>query len=233
MEILFKSLTLSHVVAGFISLVLFWVPIFTRKGGLNHRRVGKFYIKAMWVVVITAAALSIKNLFFGTPVMAAFLGFLALLTGRPLWLGITALSNKREVSKSYRQAQIVMSGAVVLAGAALIAYGIVLGGTGIAVFMFIFGALGLSSIFDFKANLLANGTPKHWLEEHIASMCVTGIAAHTAFLAFGAQSMFAQFYGSYWSIIPWVAPTVIGTIGIRVAITRYKREGRISDTKPV
>jgi hypothetical protein len=62
-------------------------------------------------------------------------------------------------------------------------------------------------------------------------MCITGIAAHTAFLAFGAQSMFSHLYGSYWSIVPWVAPTVIGTIGIRVAIMRYKQQGRIPNTK--
>lgn len=227
MEILIKSLNLSHVVAGFISLILFWVPIFTRKGGLNHRKIGNYYVIAMWVVVVTAVALSVKNLIVGRTVMAAFLGFLALITGKPLWLSITALSNKREISDTYRRAQLVMSGLVATAGAALIVYGLVLGGTGIAVFMLIFGALGLSSILDLKANLTEAGAAKHWLEEHLANMCITGIAAHTAFLAFGAQSMFAQLYGSYWSIIPWVAPTVIGIIGIRVAVSRYKKQGRI------
>lgn len=230
MDLITKYLLATHVAAGFASLILFWVPIFTRKGGLNHRRIGNYYVWAMWAVVVSATLLSIKNLMIGNMLMAAFLGFLALITGKPLWLGISALNNKKHRSDVYRRAQLIMSGLVVVSGVALIGYGLALGGTGVAVFMIIFGALGLTSIFDFIANLDSQSLPKHWLEEHIANMCVTGIAAHTAFLAFGAQSVFAQMYSGYWSIVPWMAPTVIGTIGIRVAIARYKREGRIPST---
>jgi hypothetical protein len=222
MEIIAKTLLAGHIGAGFTSLILFWVPVFTRKGGINHRRVGNYYVWAMWWVVISAALLSFKNVLIGDMLMAAFLGFLALITGKPLWLGISALNNKSHQSHGYRCAQLIMSGLVVVSGLGLIGYGVALGGTGVAVFMIIFGVLGLASIFDFVANLDKHAVPKHWLEEHIASMCITGIAAQTAFLAFGAQSMFSQLYGSYWSVVPWVAPTVVGIIGIRVAITRYK-----------
>lgn len=230
MDLVAKTLLLAHIAAGFSSLILFWVPVFTRKGGINHRRIGNYYIYAMWAVVITAVLLSVKNLLVGRFVMAAFLGFLALITGKPLWLGITALSNKKGSSAIYRRAQIVISASVVMAGACLIGYGLALGASGIAVFMIIFGVLGLASVFDLAANLRTDANSKHWLEEHLANMCITGIAAHTAFLAFGAQSMFSHLYGSYWSIIPWVAPTLIGTIGIRVAIGRYKQQGRIPAT---
>lgn len=230
MDLIIKSFTISHVLAGFTSLILFWVPVFTRKGGLNHRRIGNYYVYAMWVVVITALLLSVNNLMSGRTVMAAFLGFLSLITARPLWLGIEALSNKKTSSHRYKLLQTILSAAVVLAGLALIAYGVALGGKGIAVFMFIFGGLGVTAIFDLIASVRANNASKHWLEEHIANMCVTGIAAHTAFFAFGAQNVVSQIFSSYWSIVPWVAPTVIGTIGIRVAIGRYKQSGRISTT---
>jgi hypothetical protein len=231
MDTITNSLLIAHITAGFTSLILFWVPIFSRKGGRTHRHIGNYYVWAMWLVVISAALLSIKNLLLGNTVMGAFLGFLALISGKPLWLGISALNNKKARSESYRRAQLIMSGLVVISGCVLIGYGLVLGGNGLAVFMIIFGVLGLASIFDFVANLDRSAVPKHWLEEHIANMCITGIAAHTAFLAFGAQSMFSHLYSSYWSIVPWVAPTIIGSLGIRVAITRYKRKGRIPHTK--
>jgi hypothetical protein len=151
MDIFSNIVTFSHVTAGFLALIVFWVPAFARKGGLNHRRVGNWYVKLMWLVVITAMVLSVKNAFIGRTQMAVFLGFLVLLTAKPLWLGIAVLDNKRSMSKSYRNATLWLNLMLLIAGLGLITYGVSLGGKGNAILMFVFGGLGLTSIIDLWA----------------------------------------------------------------------------------
>jgi len=83
---IFTSIFLTiHISAGFTSIVLFWLPMLSKKGGKLHVKSGKIYVYAMWVVVITAAMLSVKNVVIGAYGPAIFLGFLSLITSGPLW----------------------------------------------------------------------------------------------------------------------------------------------------
>jgi hypothetical protein len=232
MESLSNIITFAHVLAGFSALIVFWVPAFTRKGGVNHRRVGNWYVKLMWAVVATALILSLKNVLIGRTQMAIFLGFLALLTAKPLWLGIAILDNKRTLSLAYRQATVWLSAVVTIAGVSLIVYGVSLGGKGNATLMFVFGGLGVSSVFDLWGGIRAsmNKTlsavqPRpEWMKEHISNMGVSGIAAHTAFLAFGANSLLPQSYVGQGGLglAAWISPTIIGVIAIRWSVRKYQ-----------
>ena len=38
----YDAVRISHLVAGAIALILFWVPALTRKGGVVHRRAGRW-----------------------------------------------------------------------------------------------------------------------------------------------------------------------------------------------
>lgn len=220
MEFFETALLFVHIVAGFGSLVLFWVPVWTRKGGINHRRVGRWYVRSMSVVVISAILLSLINLYRGNIGLGVFLGFLALLTAKALWLATSILKNKRDVGLRYRLKLIAFSGLVVGTGIALIAYGIALGGKGLAVYMFIFGGLGLSGIFELISLIRGSFEQEDWIKHHIVGMGGSGIAAHTAFMSFGGSSLITGFFNSYWALVPWMAPTVIGIIAINVAVKK-------------
>ncbi len=220
MKTLIHVLTLTHVIAGFLSLAIFWIPIFTRKGGINHVRLGKAYVFFMWMVVGSAALLSVKNVVIGEYIAAAFLGFLSLITANPLWYGIGILKHKKGTSAAFQRAHQAMQITIVLAGFALIAYGIVLGGQGTAILMFIFGGLGVSGLPQVVKYYTQKAAPTHWLKEHIVGMCSTGIAAYTAFFVFGGRSLLEGLLTGYWSVVPWVAPTVIGSIAISLAVRK-------------
>lgn len=232
MDSLSNIITFAHVVAGFSALIVFWIPAFTRKGGINHRRIGNWYVKLMWAVVITALILSLKNALIGRSHMAIFLGFLALLTAKPLWLGITVLDNKHSLSLNYRWATVCLSGVVTVAGFMLIFYGLSMGGKGSATLMFVFGGLGASGIFEFWSGIRSLRSYKpnasehkpEWMREHISNMGVSGIAAHTAFLAFGANSLLPQSYVGQGGLglVAWISPTVIGVIAIRWSVRKYQ-----------
>ena len=175
----------------------------------------------MWIVVISAGLLSIKNIIIGEFVMAAFLGFLAIITANPLWYGIAILKNKKGVSNSYRKKHMAFNALITVSGVLLFAYGIYLKGQGAGVLMLIFGILGMSSGRDVLASYQEKNENSSWIEEHISGMLVSGIAGYTAFAVFGGRSFFSEYLFGYWSIIPWVMPTVVGLIIIRYYKNSY------------
>ncbi|MEM6318687.1 MAG: hypothetical protein AAF960_13530 [Bacteroidota bacterium] len=217
-------LTIIHVVAGFSSLLLFWIPAFNRKGGVNHIRIGNLYVKLMWIVVITSGLLSIKNLYIGRTQMAAFLGFLTILTANPLWKGIAILNYKKGLTDAFLKRQLFLEIMVCVTGALLLGYGIYLQGNGNGVLMIIFGILGLSNLKDVLKTIKNPPTKADWLMEHVRGMIITGIAAYTAFFAFGGRTLMGNIFTGYWMIIPWVAPTVLGIRAIKYLEKYYQRK---------
>lgn len=228
MDLLIKALLYLHIGTGFASLVLFWLPIFLPKGGKGHRLVGKWYVYLMWVVVCTAAILSVKNLVIGNTNMGIFLGFISLITANPLWYGISVLRNKRTISARYRYTHLSFRTMIILSSIAMISYGISLKGGGGAVLMFIFGGLGLADIPRFIKDLRKPVEKIEWFKDHLVGMCTSGIAAYTAFFVFGANNYLQSVLSGYWGVIPWVAPTVIGITGIFLAVRYYRKKGAIS-----
>lgn len=221
METVSKALLAIHIFSGFFGLILFWIPIFVKKGGKVHRQIGKLYVFLMWIVVVTSIYLSIENFIQGGHQIAAFLGFIALITANPLWYGIEILKHKRGIPLSYQNQHIAFNGLIVLAGLAMLSYGIYLQAKGFAVLMVIFGILGIatgSDIVKMKRNPEAFSNP---IFEHLKGMMISGIAAHTAFAVFGGNNFFSQFLTGYWMVLPWTAPTVIGFIIIKMYKKQY------------
>ncbi len=215
MESLSKFLLTSHIIAGSISLIIFWLPIFTKKGGNWHRKIGMLYVYLMWYVVLTAFVLSIENFFQGAYVIAAFLGFLTLATGQPLWSAISILKNKKGLSPTYRKIDIVFNATIFLSAIGLLIWGLMLWGTQASVLMIFFSFLGLGNGKDLLKNF-RQSEEKDWLKEHYSGMIVSAIAGYTAFFAFGGRHYFSHVLTDYWQIVPWIAPTIVG-----VAIIKY------------
>ncbi|MFK8006836.1 MAG: hypothetical protein AB8H03_10705 [Saprospiraceae bacterium] len=228
MEAITKVLLTIHVFCGFSSIILFWIPIFLKKGSKNHILIGKIYVFLMWMVVISAGLLSIKNIILGKFVVAVFLGFLAIITANPLWYGIAILKNKKGLSDSYRKKHMAFNVLITLAGVLLFAYGIYLKGQGQGILMLIFGILGMSSGRDVMISYQRKNENSSWIEEHISGMLVSGIAGYTAFAVFGGSNFFREYLTGYWSIIPWVAPTVIGIVIIKYYKKSYTEKKSVT-----
>ena len=225
MEMLSKLLLGFHVICGSLSIIVFWAPVFTKKGGRIHVLVGKAYVYLMWGVVLSAFILSIENLVQQHYIAASFLGFLTIITSGPLWYGIAILNNKKTLSSFYQRTLLAYHATTVILGVALLVFGIYLKGRDFGILMIIFGILGISGMGDLIKALKNNNTPANWLKEHYTGMIITGIAAYTAFAAFGGRAFLGNIFTGYWMIVPWVAPTVIGII-----IIKYMDRGRLSNS---
>ena len=221
MELFSKIFLTLHIAAGFTSIVLFWLPTLSKKGGDFHVKVGKLYVKAMWVVVITAMLLSIKNVIIGQIPPAIFLGFLAIITASPLWYAIAILDLKKGQSESYKRKLFYFNILIASYAIGMIIYGIQFEGS-MRILMFIFGGLGLTAIPDIMKYLSKKPSRLTWIQEHLVGMFTTGIAAYTAFFVFGGQNFFRGIFTGYWSILPWVAPGILGTIANFYFSNKYK-----------
>lgn len=230
MEAIYKVILMGHIIAGSISLVLFWIPVIVKKGSKIHNKVGIVYVYFMWIVVISAAVLCILNLFRGRPISAAFLGFLSLLTGHPLWYAIVVLKYKKEVPLHIFRIRKVINWTLFLSGGGLVIWSIVLKLQGASILLLIFGILGLVSAFPLIRLKEKTRLKSHWLAEHLEGMVGTGIAAYTAFLAFGGATLMGDIFTGPLIAIPWSLPTIIGTI---VIIRMKKKMGLKTRVKKV
>lgn len=226
-----KITTLVHVSMGALSLILFWLPVFTRKGGKLHRKIGNIYVYLMWGVVITAAMLSVKNFIIGEITAALFLGFLTLITGNPLWYGVAILNNKKGVSKAYKQTHFAFNLIIIAFSFLMLGYALMHLDEGTSVLMIFFGLLGLSSapqiLNDYKTQL----TGKSWFKEHYQGMVISGTAAYTAFFAFGGRQFMDGILTGYWQILPWILPTLLTFIGLRYTRIYYEKKGILKPAK--
>lgn len=223
-----------HIVAGFIGLAAFWVPLAVTKGGRVHRRAGTvFRYSAM--VVVTAAGLAVvlnvaRALFGGASVadnpegwsFLVFLGYLALVTGGILSHGIGVLRHKRDpagLDNLYRRstAWSMIAASVFIIGWALywrpenaiLLYA--LSPIGVT------NGMGILAVLDGRRN-----EPGLWKIEHLNALLGCGIAFHTAFAVFGINRFLPFELPGLWQVLPWILPAAIG-LPASMLLTRYYR----------
>ena len=226
MEAIFSIIKYTHIVAGSLSLVLFWIPALTKKGGKTHLVIGRWYVRMMWAVVATAGLMSVYNLSQGHTNKALFLGFLALLTGVPLWYGVVILKCKKVISTRYMIVHMTLNSLLFVSGAALAVYGLYFSGPQTHILMVIFGGIGLIGFKEIRRGRKMFATQNsQWFRQHFKGMIISGLAAHTAFLAFGGQQWMSQFIPKNGQVMLWVSPTIIGLIAIRLLVKHYRKKG--------
>lgn len=199
MSLFLKSFVILHAIAGTVALLAGPVAMLTRKGGLLHRRAGRYYFYSMVIVFTTAVVVAyLKSLAF--LFMVAFFSFYLVLSGyRALrWKKRTA---DTLVAKADWIIQIVagVTAAVLLAwGAYQVIYGSMFGTVAI-----IFGGIALLRVWQTTRSFITPPDDKaYWLYAHIIGMSGGYIATLTAFLVVNVHFLP--------SVLVWLLPTVVG-----------------------
>ncbi len=240
MHAVHKLMLQVHVVAGFTALVLFWIPAITRKGGRLHVRSGWLYVAAMTLVVITAMLLALGS--FVAPLavrgitsptasqlelvpmfrnFATFLLYLALVTFSSGWHGLRVLRSKRDPAELRTPFNYAIHAACIIASVVVVILGIAQK----SIILLVLSPIGFIDGFAFF-KLVRRPSPDrmYWWFEHFGAMIGTGIAAHTAFLVFGASRLWPQLHADGpIGVIPWIAPTVIGIVAAAWLDRYYRR----------
>ncbi|MEL6593510.1 MAG: hypothetical protein AAFQ87_10560 [Bacteroidota bacterium] len=230
MESIFNIILGLHITAGTISLILFWIPVIVKKRKGLHTKIGRIYVYTMWIVVISSAVLCGLNIFRDRMIMAAFLGVITVLTAHPLWYAIAILKYKKNLPLRIVRIRQVLSAVLFAGSVGITIWSILLGVQGMAILLLIFGIIGMVSSRPLFVKAAKAQASHHWITDHLDGMIGTGIAAYTAFLAFGGRVLMADLFSEYLMVIPWVAPTIIGTIIIRRMKKRYTPKKRVATT---
>ncbi|WP_228552262.1 DUF2306 domain-containing protein [Gracilibacillus salitolerans] len=89
---------LLHIIAGFLALLVFWIPILVRKGGKIHRTIGWVYTCSMAMVALSAFYMGFYRIYYdpsGDQAFSWFLVYIAILSAATAWYGIRVLRFKK------------------------------------------------------------------------------------------------------------------------------------------
>ncbi len=248
-EVIHLGLRWTHIVFGFVGLLIFWAPIFLKKGGDYHVRLGRVFVWCARVVGFSALlscgwALSSPESFLGVRsdgsawsadmisgvrFFFAILGGLSLALLSSVYIGVDVLRERKSPQKLDSTKLAVLHWTQAIAAVMLITNGAMnlssINGGRYGVHV----GLGLLLLFDFvDARRFVKRpfpTPMAWWYRHMDGMIGGGIAFHTAFAVFG----FSRLIGigpveGPLVFLPWVLPAAIGVPATNIWIRRYKRK---------
>lgn len=217
MDFLFKILLVIHIISGFTALIVGLIPMYATKGGKLHNQSGLIYFWAMFGVFATSQPMAfIKgNVFLFT--IGIFSFYLAL-TGyraakRKGWDQLTGF-DKRIIQFTLFTSLVMF----VFAG-----YYAFARQTNIAIILAVFASICFwFSASDWK-NFGKKSIPKQWMILHLTRMLGAYIATFTAFAA--TNLYFLPTYAI------WLLPTLVGTIGILLAVKYFRKKFGIPYSK--
>ena len=209
-----------HVVAGGVAVVTFWLPWLVKKGGALHRRVGFVFTGAMAVVAVTGLLVSLLRLLDANPrndAPALFLGAVGLLAGASASLGVRAIRTKRREAANRNGWDLSTAALLGLAGVGTLA----LAARESSLLFAVFGLLCTANAFgQLRFWLRPPEGRTAYLLQHIGGMGTACIATVTAFLVVNAPRLGID---GRTSLVLWIAPGVLGGVGISLWQARYRR----------
>lgn len=244
MELFRVILIWTHIIAGSLGLLVFWIPVFAKKGGRVHLLFGKIFAYCSYLVGFSALFISLAKLIApetwaievlhradpspgvisGIQSSAVFLGYLSIVGLASTRHAIYVVRTRKESSPGAALFHKGLLLSCILSSIGVIAYGIFF-----ATFMkvllfamspigFLVGQGGLKFMRNPKQSRMA------WWYEHMSAIFGAGIAFHTAFLVFGITRVVDIGFDGYLAALPWVAPAIIGAPGSALWIRYYKKK---------
>ena len=233
-----------HIAIGSCALIVFWIPVFTRKGNLDHKRFGRYFAYAMYAVSLSGISMASLDLLFPLAMhtsetlkdaaqsandatrirtSALFLLSLSILVLNSTRQGWLSIVNKADRSALRSPVHTVLCASLIVVGLVLFISGVLNGSALFVIFAIFQMVSGVSALrYNFKREL----KPKEWWIQHFGGFIGSGIGAYTAFLVFGGRRLFDSVFGdafSDYSLILWVAPGVIGGLSITYLSRRYQQ----------
>ncbi|MEM1412727.1 MAG: hypothetical protein AAGH19_10255 [Pseudomonadota bacterium] len=233
METLFNTLVLFHIAVGSIGLTSFWVPVVARKRRGLHTQAGKVFAYAMLATALSAALAALLTLLAPLAthpeissryannlraVNGLMLLYLAAITFAAAFTGLKAARLKRRWGAHRERLETAIHGSAFVLAIAVLLVGWQRG-SWLMMGLSLIGLLGTPGTLRRILNRPNQGM--EWKYQHMGAMLAAGIAAHTAFLVFGAGRFVDSSLGN--SIWVWLAPTLIGVPAIALWTRIHRR----------
>lgn len=205
----FSVFRILHICSGFLALLIFWIPLVTKKGRKVHRTVGWIYVWAMAIVSLSAFYMGAYRVLFDETAahelisFSWFLIFISILSGATAWYGIRVLHFKQRKERHRHIFDLFVSSLLVGSGVGISLYGFSINSPLIAYFPLLGIFIGVLQLLYW---LRKPSQRMHWYYEHFGGMIPCCIATVTAFTVFGAPRLLNI---ETTSIFLWFLPTIL------------------------
>ena len=246
MSTLHSTLLYVHILLGAICLLLFWLPVVSKKGSKIHNVSGRLYYKMMLFIAASGAIMSILVLIdpiavytSGNPLPAekqehfararrhfsSFLLLLSVLT----WVTVRHAYAVLQVKSALQQLkcwQLQLPVLLLLLGSCYMLWSGWKSGT---VLFMVFSTVGIvTAISIWRYSYQTKLAQRQWIIEHFSSMIASGIALYTAFFAAGGRRMLAGILTGHWQIVSWLIAPIIGVLAIALFKKYFERKFRVT-----
>ncbi|NMP17473.1 hypothetical protein [Thalassotalea sp. Y01] len=238
---LHQVLLYTHIIAGSIALIVFWLPALNRKGSNQHKKIGRIYLTIMYLLSISGVVMSLMVLVDPMAIrqqapqssgeqalsfieqqrmVALFLLTLSILVLSNARQGYLSVKYKSDLTQLRTPTHVALIVSLPIVSAVLMYIGIL---TMQPLFL-IFAVVGLGNgIGMIRFVMQRQHQSKDWLICHLNNLIGTGIGIYTAFFAFGARQFLSQLLPGLWMLVPWILPAVIGIVVTRRLTKRYQQ----------
>lgn len=210
METVLNTSLIIHVASGFTALLSGLIIFILKKGGRNHKTIGRVFFYAMLLVVFSAIVVAVINSNL----------FLILIAGFSLFMnysGYRSIKNK-SLKPNFLDWTILIIGTV---NTFLMIYSM-------NIILMVFGGISVALVIkEFRTFIKTTRNqpiPKMaWLKRHIGMMMGTYLATITAFIVTaGPRTSWYEMIQPQW--LPWVLPTIILTPMIAFYTRKYVKK---------
>ena len=220
MALIFRTVLGLHIIAGTTALLVFWIPLVTKKGGRTHRRAGWVYVTAAAIVAATGIA-SAGRLIFYPPRPHAwrggiFLVYVGLFAAESALLGARALRPSMRTDRVQSAVDLVPSLLLVAGGVALAAFGL----SQAQPLFILFAALGVvQGATHLRAWLTGRNRREGRLLAHMSAMGTSCITTLTAFIVVNAPRLGMRRFDARL----WALPIVVLGLGLAMMRRYYAK----------
>jgi len=234
-----------HITLGAAGLVVFWLPTLSKKGSPFHKRIGKIFVWTMFAISISGIIMSImvlldpigvrapeRNLSLAQSLSlkqqsretAVFLLMLSMLVFVNVKQSILVLKVKAERDWLKTPSTLIPIGLLLVTGIIVGIVAIIIVQPLFIVFSILSIVISYGSLkYIFKKEL----KEREWILEHMGNIFGAGIAAYTAFFAFGGRRFFDEIFTGNMQLIPWILPSVIGVSATIYFSKKYSKKYRV------
>jgi len=230
----------THIITGMLGLVLFWIPVFARKGSPLHRIAGRGFLWCTYIVSVSAV--TVLALRLSEPISRGvdvttlklfpffvMLVYLAIMLVIGAWYSRHVLQHKADLAGLRKPLGWALAIVSILASVVLVIIALN-GNPALRVLLLALSPLGiLGGVGMIRHFLVPTREPKAWMIQHLNNALGLGIGYHTAFFVFGMRSFTEQWLTGFWGILPWVLPALIGIPMISWVTRRYRNRFQVAN----
>jgi uncharacterized membrane protein len=218
--LIFRIVLGIHIIAGGAALLVFWIPLVTRKGGRTHRRAGWAYVTAAATVAVTGIFSAARLMVYDPRPHAwragVFLVYVGLFAAESALLGARALRPQTRADRAQNAVDLVPSLLLVAGGVALVAFGV----SQAQLLFVLFAALGVGQGgMHLRSWLTHRKNREGRLLAHMSAMGTSCITTLTAFIVVNAPRLGMRTFDPRL----WAVPIVVLSLGLAIVRRHYAK----------